>query len=219
MSECHTWRSDSFLRNPFAILACKVPKVGYGCDWSLSVPASACHRKMGWGQEAAARAGDEGERQRQQLCSWAPSAPGKSALGQPCCHLRSFYSRHVIYRNLFVQSQYLPVGAVKIYNPSVPLACCFPVNNGNFHHQEERLGGGGGATRVPLPLGKWENGGCEWLLGKPVWRAGGHGSRLLCCEDKGLSGQNSGILPSLLCGWSFQDTAGQNQNGIFCNNL
>lgn len=49
-----------------------------------------------------------------------------------------------------MQSQYLPVGAVKIYNSSVPLACCFPVNNGNFHHQEERSGV---ATRATIPPG------------------------------------------------------------------
>lgn len=88
------------------------------------------------------------EQQSWQLCFPAPSALGKSTLGQPCCHLWSFYSRQVIYRNLFVQSQYLPVGAVKIYNSSVLLACCFSVNNGNFHHQEERCGV---ATRVTLP--------------------------------------------------------------------
>lgn len=91
------------------------------------------------------------EQQSWQLCFSALSALGKSTLGQPCCHLWSFYSRQVIYRNLFVQSQYLPVGAVKIYNSSVPLACCFPVNNGNFHHQEERHGV---AMRVPLPPGR-----------------------------------------------------------------
>ena len=89
------------------------------------------------------------EQQSWQLCFSAPNTLGKATLGQPCCHLWSFYSTQVIYRNLFVQSQYLPVWAVKIYNSSVPLACCFPVNNGNFHHQEERLGVAMRATLCP----------------------------------------------------------------------
>lgn len=55
----------------------------------------------------------------------ALSTVGKSIPCQPCCHLLSFWSRLVIYRNLFAQSQYLPVGAVKICNPSLLLPCCF----------------------------------------------------------------------------------------------
>ena len=113
-------------------------------------------------------------------------------LGRPCCHLWSFYGRQVIYRNLSVQSQYLPVGAVKIYNSSVPLACRFPVDNGNFHHQEERPGV---ATRATLPPSRQGNEQCYWLQGKCTCCPSGHWTLLLCCEDKRLSGQKSGIVP------------------------
>lgn len=127
----------TFLRNPFRILEWKASEVDYWNDWSPPVPASPCQRKMGYGQSAGtaevAWAGNRNS--KADSCAFLHQAPWeKSTLGQPCCHLWSFYSRQVIYRNLFVQSQYLPVGAVKIYISSVPLACCFPVNNRKFHH-------------------------------------------------------------------------------------
>jgi hypothetical protein len=110
-------------------------------DLHLSLPVTA---KGGWHVDSLqhSRGGLSSECKLQtDSCAFLHRAPWeKSTLGQPCCHLWSFYSRQVIYRNLFVQSQYLPVGVVKIYNSSVPLACCFPVNNGNFHNQEVRLG-------------------------------------------------------------------------------
>lgn len=75
---------------------------------------------------------ERGEQQSWQLCFSALSTVGKSIPRQPCCHLWSFWSRRVIYRNLFAQSQYLPVGAVKICNPSLLLPCCFSCQQWNF---------------------------------------------------------------------------------------
>lgn len=141
-SDCQTWKSD-ILKKPFW----NPGRNGTGgrlLKWLISTCPCLCLPKEDGTGTACwhSRGGPSSQQEQQswQLCFSAPNTLGKSTLGQPCCHLWSFYSRQVIYRNLFVQSQYLPVWAVKIYNSSVPLACCFPVNNGNFHHREERLG-------------------------------------------------------------------------------
>lgn len=64
----------------------------------------------------------EQDPQSRQLCFLTLSTLAESIPWQSCCHLWSFGSRQVIYRNLFVQSQYLPVGSVKFCNPSLPLS-------------------------------------------------------------------------------------------------
>lgn len=142
-SDCQTWKSD-ILKKPFWN-----PE---GTHWRQVIemtdfppaPASACQRRMGQGQLGKAGTAEvaraHSKNSKVDSCAFRHRTPWENTLGQPCCHLWSFYSRQVIYRNLFVQSQYLPVWAVKIYNSSVPLACCFPVNNGNFHHRKRGLG-------------------------------------------------------------------------------
>lgn len=95
----------------------------------LLIFITTCQRKMvnkaRSSQQELEQRSEQGEQQSWQLCFSALSTVGKSIPQQPRCHLWSFWSRQVIYRNLFAQSQYLPVGAVKICNPSLLLPCCF----------------------------------------------------------------------------------------------
>lgn len=98
-------------------------------SFGLLIFISTCQRKMvnkaRSSQQEQQQHSEREEQQNWQLCFSALSTVGKSIPRQPCCHLWSFWSRLVIYRNLFAQSQYLPVGAVKICNPSLLLPCCF----------------------------------------------------------------------------------------------
>lgn len=98
-------------------------------SFGLLILISTCQRKMvnkaHSSQQEQEQQSEWGEQQSWQLCFSALSTVGKSIPRQPCCHLWSFWSRRVIYRNLFAQSQYLPVSAVKICNPSLLLPCCF----------------------------------------------------------------------------------------------
>lgn len=98
-------------------------------SFGLSIFNSTCQREMvnkaRSSQQEQQQHSEREEQQNWQLCFSALSTVGKSIPRQPCCHLWSFWSRLVIYRNLFAQSQYLPVGAVKICNPSLLLPCCF----------------------------------------------------------------------------------------------
>lgn len=77
--ECKTW-SDIFknvFKNPFIMLAWKALKAGYWHDWSLSVPASACQRRIGSGQAAgtAEAAWARTENSKADSCAFLHRAP------------------------------------------------------------------------------------------------------------------------------------------------